>query len=40
MSMKKVSVVTHIGSVRMFGYDMGHLHDISVFAGTVRHCVV
>lgn len=29
--MKKVTVVTHIGSVRRFGNDMDHLHHISVF---------
>ena len=29
--MKKVPVVTHIGSVRMFGNDMDHLHNISIF---------
>ena len=29
MSMKKVTVVTHIGSV--FEHDVDHLHNISIF---------
>ena len=29
--MKKMSVVTHTVSVRLFGYGMDHLHYISIF---------
>jgi hypothetical protein len=31
MSMKKLSLVMHSAPAQMFGSDVDHLHDISVF---------